>query len=188
MNFKGAFKKTGYLSALVALLCNLAIAYVLYFGLVFDTSAILVTHIPYIVLLLLTPWRKLAKWVFVIVNSVALAANLADSVYFRFTMRRTTTTVFSEFRNENNLLGVFGTEMVNHWYLVLLFAVLVYGIWKLYRDPGKANAGQCWWRWYPTQIHLERQPVCRPSHRGGPGAEHPLLDLSYHRKGCVCGA
>ena len=183
MNCKGVFKQSGYLSPVVALLCNLAIAYVLYFlarlvyllvnysyfeqglsfsslteilrgGLVFDTSAILVTHIPYIVLLLLTPWRKLARWVYVIVNALALAANLADSVYFRYTMRRTTTTVFSEFRHENNLLGVFGTEVINHWYLVLLFVALVYGIWKLYRDPGKANAGKCWWRWYPVQVVL----------------------------------
>ena len=183
MNCKGIFKQSGYLSPVVALLCNLAIAYVLYFlarlvyllvnysyfeqglsfsslteilrgGLVFDTSAILVTHIPYIVLLLLTPWRKLARWVYVIINALALAANLADSVYFRYTMRRTTTTVFSEFRNENNLLGVFGTEIINHWYLVLLFAVLVYAIWKLYREPGKANAGKCWWRWYPVQVVL----------------------------------
>ena len=183
MNCKGIFKQSGYLSPVVALLCNLAIAYVLYFlarlvyllvnysyfeqglsfsslteilrgGLVFDTSAILVTHIPYIVLLLLTPWRKLARWVYVIINALALAANLADSVYFRYTMRRTTTTVFSEFRNENNLLGVFGTEVINHWYLVLLFAVLVYAIWKLYREPGKANAGKCWWRWYPVQVVL----------------------------------
>ena len=183
MNCKGVFKQSGYLSPVVALLCNLAIAYVLYFlarlvyllvnysyfeqglsfsslteilrgGLVFDTSAILVTHIPYIVLLLLTPWRKLARWVYVIINALALAANLADSVYFRYTMRRTTTTVFSEFRHENNLLGVFGTEIINHWYLVLLFAVLVYAIWKLYRDPGKANAGKCWWRWYPVQVVL----------------------------------
>ena len=183
MNCKGVFKQSGYLSPVVALLCNLAIAYVLYFlarlvyllvnysyfeqglsfsslteilrgGLVFDTSAILVTHIPYIVLLLLTPWRKLARWVYVIINALALAANLADSVYFRYTMRRTTTTVFSEFRHENNLLGVFGTEVINHWYLVLLFAVLVYAIWKLYREPGKANAGKCWWRWYPIQVVL----------------------------------
>ena len=183
MNCKGVFKQSGYLSPVVALLCNLAIAYVLYFlarlvyllvnysyfeqglsfsslteilrgGLVFDTSAILVTHIPYIVLLLLTPWRKLARWVYVIINALALAANLADSVYFRYTMRRTTTTVFSEFQNENNLLGVFGTEIINHWYLVLLFAVLVYAIWKLYREPGKANAGKCWWRWYPVQVVL----------------------------------
>ncbi len=170
-----------YLSPVAALLCNLAIAYVVYFlarivyllgnysyfeqgltaphltelfhgGLVFDTAAILVTHIPYIVFLLLTPWRKMVKWVYVVINSVALAANLIDSVYFRYTMRRTTTTVFGEFRNENNLTGVFATELVSHWYLVLLFAVLVYGLWKLYRDPGKANPGRCWWRWYPSQV------------------------------------
>ena len=165
------------------LLCNLAIAYVLYFlariiyllvnysyfeqgltgshlteifqgGLVFDTAAILVTNIPYMVLLMLTPWRKIAKWVYVIINSAAVATNLIDSVYFRYTMRRTTTTVFSEFQNESNLLGVFGTEFVNHWYLVLLFALFVYGLWKLYRDPGKANVGRCWWRWYPIQVVL----------------------------------
>lgn len=128
-----------YLTPVATLLCNLAIAYVVYFlarivyllgnysyfeqgltlthltelfhgGLVFDTAAILVTHIPYIVLLLLTPWRKVARWVYVIINSAALATNLIDSVYFRYTMRRTTTTVFGEFRNENNLTGVFATD------------------------------------------------------------------------------
>ena len=170
-----------YLTPVAALLCNLAIAYVVYFlarivyllgnysyfeqgltlphltelfhgGLVFDTAAILVTHIPYIVLLLLTPWRKVARWVYVIINSAALATNLIDSVYFRYTMRRTTTTVFGEFRNENNLTGVFATELVSHWYLVVLFAVLIYGLWKLYRDPGEANPKHCWWRWYPSQV------------------------------------
>jgi phosphoglycerol transferase MdoB-like AlkP superfamily enzyme len=170
-----------YLTPVAALLCNLAIAYVVYFlarivyllgnysyfeqgltlphltelfhgGLVFDTAAILVTHIPYIVLLLLTPWRKVTRWVYVIINSTALATNLIDSVYFRYTMRRTTTTVFGEFRNENNLTGVFATELVSHWYLVVLFAVLVYGLWKLYRDPGEANPKHCWWRWYPSQV------------------------------------
>ena len=176
-------RRLGYFAPMAFLLCNLAIAYVLYFlariiyllvnysyfeqgltgshlteifqgGLVFDTAAILVTNIPYMVLLMLTPWRKIAKWVYVIINSAAVATNLIDSVYFRYTMRRTTTTVFSEFQNESNLLGVFGTEFVNHWYLVLLFALFVYGLWKLYRDPGKANVGRCWWRWYPIQVVL----------------------------------
>ena len=123
-------------------------------GLVFDTSAILVTNIPYIALLLLTPWRQVAKWVYTIINSLALAINLADSVYFRFTMRRTTTTVFSEFQNENNLMGVFATEMINHWYLVLLFVLLVAALWKLYRTPGEANPMHCWWKWYPSQVLL----------------------------------
>ena len=181
MKIEGDRRRLGYFVPMAYLLCNLAIAYVLYFvarivyllvnysyfeqglsashlteifkgGMVFDTSAILVTNIPYIVLFLLTPWRKMAKWVYVIINATALAANLIDSVYFRYTMRRTTTTVFSEFQNENNLVGVFATEFIQHWYLVLLFAVVVYAIWKLYRDPGKANPMHCWWRWYPSQL------------------------------------
>ena len=102
-------------------------------GLVFDTAAILVTNIPYIVMALLLPWRKPTKWVYMIINSVALAMNLADSVYFKYTMRRTTTTVFSEFQNEGNLGGVIGTEVLQQWYLVVLFGVVVYGVWKLYK-------------------------------------------------------
>ena len=123
-------------------------------GLVFDTAAILVTNIPYIVVVMLLPWRKLAKWVYILINALALVTNLADSVYFRFTMRRTTTTVFSEFRNEGNLGGIIGTELIHHWYLVLLFGVLVYGIWRLYKEPGEANPMQCWWKWYPVQVVL----------------------------------
>ena len=102
-------------------------------GLVFDTAAILVTNIPYIVMALLLPWRKPTKWVYMIINSVALAMNLADSVYFKYTMRRTTTTVFSEFQNEGNLGGIIGTEVLQQWYLVVLFGVVVYGVWRLYK-------------------------------------------------------
>ena len=173
----------GYLSPIGTVVWNLGMAYVVYFiarlvflvanysfyeghlafphlmemlggGLVFDTAAILVTNSLYIVILLLTPWRRLAQWVYVVINAVALAVNLADCVYFRFTMRRTTTTVFNEFQNENNLAGVIGTEMVNHWYLVLLFIILVYAMWKLYRSPGKAVPVGKWWVWYPSQVLL----------------------------------
>ena len=132
-------------------------------GLVFDTAAILVTNIPYIVLALLLPWKKPTKWVYIIINSVALAMNLADSVYFRFTMRRTTTTVFSEFQNEQNLGGIIGTEMIHHWYLVLLFGVVVYGIWKLYKESGvrsqesgdrrqETGGWRQVFRWYAAQV------------------------------------
>ena len=173
----------GYLSPIGTVVWNLGMAYIVYFiarlvflmtnysfyeghlafphlmemlggGLVFDTAAILVTNSLYIVVLLLTPWRRLAQWVYVVINAVALAVNLADCVYFRFTMRRTTTTVFNEFQNENNLAGVIGTEMVNHWYLVLLFIILVYAMWKLYKSPGKAVPVGKWWVWYPSQVLL----------------------------------
>ena len=154
------------------MLCNLVIAYILYFlariiyllenysyfgqglsfshliemlggGLVFDTSAILVTNIPYIVLMLL-PWHRkenntyqqVCKWVFIVINGLGLAINLCDSVYFRYTMRRTTTTVFSEFSNEGNLGSIFLTETLHHWYLVIAFVLLIWGMWKLYVKTG----------------------------------------------------
>ena len=165
-------KRFGYLAPLTAMLCNLGIAYILYFlariiyllvnysyfeqglsfshlmemlggGLVFDTSAILVTNIPYIVLMLL-PWHRkendtyqqICKWVFIVINGLALAINLCDSVYFRYTMRRTTTTVFSEFSNEGNLGSIFLTETLHHWYLVIAFVLLIWGVWKLYVKTG----------------------------------------------------
>ena len=58
-------------------------------GLVFDTSAILYTNALYVVMMLFplhwkenAVYQKLCKWIFVIVNSMAFAINLADSVYF----------------------------------------------------------------------------------------------------------
>ena len=95
-------------------------------GLLFDTSAIIYTNALYIVLMLL-PWHKkesrgyhqFCKWLYLIINGITLAVNLADSVYFQYTMRRTTTTVFDEFSNEGNLGSIIGTEFLNHWYLVL---------------------------------------------------------------------
>ena len=125
-------------------------------GLVFDTAAILVTNIPYIVMALLLPWRKPTKWVYMIINSVALAMNLADSVYFKYTMRRTTTTVFSEFQNEGNLGGIIGTEVLQQWYLVVLFGVVVYGVGKLYKESGvrsqETGVRREGVKWYAAQV------------------------------------
>ncbi|MCR4919529.1 MAG: LTA synthase family protein, partial [Prevotella sp.] len=93
-------------------------------SLVFDTSAIMLTHIPFVLLMLLTPWRRVAWWVYMAVNAVALAVGLADAVYFKYTMRRTTTTVFQEFQHEGNLFQVVSAELLAHWYLVVLFVLV----------------------------------------------------------------
>ncbi|MER8077801.1 hypothetical protein, partial [Acinetobacter pittii] len=77
----------------------------------------------------------MAKWVFVVCNSVCVIANLVDCVYFQYTTRRTTMTVFSEFKHENNLGSIFGVEIFRHWYLVLIGILLIVALWKLYRMP-----------------------------------------------------
>ena len=111
-------------------------------GYMFDRSAIVYSNALYIVLMLLPFWQKenavyhkLCKWVFVVVNSISLVVNLCDSVYFPYTLRRTTTSVFREFRNETNLGDVFWGEFLVHWYLVLLAIVVIWGMWKLYYMP-----------------------------------------------------
>ena len=123
-------------------------------GLVFDTAAILVTNIPYIVFMLLPlHWKEhpayqcFCRWLFVVVNGVMLATNLADAVYFRYTLRRTTTTIFQEFQHEGNMGGIIMTEVVNHWYLVLAFVLLVYALWRLYRTTALSHRQLSWWRY-----------------------------------------
>ena len=176
-------KRYQLLTPLAVIVCNLLLAYAVYFlariiyltinysyfyqdltlvhlfellgaGLVFDTSAILVTNIPYIVLMLL-PWhgkerpayQQFCRWVFVIVNSLALAINLIDACYFRFTMRRTTTTVFSEFANEQNLGSIFFTEALNHLYLVFLFAFVAWSLYRLARYSTLRHDSLRWWHY-----------------------------------------
>ncbi len=123
-------------------------------GLVFDTSAILVTNIPYIVLMLLPlhqketrRWHQLCRCLFVTINGTALALCLADAVYFPYTLRRTTTTVFSEFQHETNISGILLTEVLRHWYLVLLAALVVYGLWRLYVQPHLDRSRLKWWQY-----------------------------------------
>lgn len=180
---KKRFEHIKLLSPLGATLYNLLMVYVVYFiariayllenwsyfspnlsfghimemlagGLVFDTSAILVTNIPYIVMMLFPLHQKetkiyqqVSKGVFLFINGLALAVNLCDAVYFRFTMRRTTTTIFSEFSNEGNLGGIFLTETLRHWYLLLLFVFMVWLMYRLYRTTGLQRRELVWWRY-----------------------------------------
>ena len=109
----------------------------------FDTSAILYTNILYALLMLIPlhyketgGWQMTAKWVYMIVNGACIATNLADSVYFKYTMRRTTASVFSEFSNEGNIGSIIGVEFLRHWYLVLLFIIIMWGMWKCYFGSG----------------------------------------------------
>lgn len=111
-------------------------------ALVFDTSALLYINGLWLVFMLLPLWykekprfRKALKWLFVVTNAVGVAMNLMDAVYFQYTGRRATVSVFSEFANEGNVLAVILTDALRHWYLVLAFIALVYILWRCYTRP-----------------------------------------------------
>ncbi|HTJ49881.1 MAG TPA: sulfatase-like hydrolase/transferase [Cyclobacteriaceae bacterium] len=104
-------------------------------GIRFDLTAVLYVNALFIVMLIL-PFKfrfnryylSVAKWIFLIFNSIALAVNAIDFIYFKFTLRRTTADVFQQFENETNLTSLFARFLIDYWYAVLVWIVLVIGL------------------------------------------------------------
>jgi phosphoglycerol transferase MdoB-like AlkP superfamily enzyme len=101
-------------------------------GLRFDLVAVLYTNIVFVAGYII-PFRfrhhqvyqKALRWVYYITNSVALAANCIDFIYFRFTMRRTTWSVLQEFSHDKGNFPLLGQFFTDYWYVCLLFAALI---------------------------------------------------------------
>ncbi len=108
----------------------------------FDLCGIVYSNLPYILLALVPfgfragqSYQKVLKWLFITVNSIWIVVNFADSVFFQYTEKRTTISFFTEFQAESNLFKIFVIELVSHWYLVILAALLTFGLVKLYMEP-----------------------------------------------------
>ena len=149
-------------------------------GLLFDTSAILYTNALYALMMLLplhlkerNSWQSCARGLFILVNSIAVILNLTDAVYFQYTGRRSTTSVFREFSNENNIISIASTELLNHWYLVLAGVLLIFCLFKLalkadelrFYSHGKTSLG----KYYIIQVIALAlfTPLCIAGMRGG---------------------
>ena len=115
-------------------------------GLQFDLTALLYINLLYMAMQLI-PFRfrtnriyqKAARWVFVITNGIALIVNCMDIPYFRFTNRRTTASIFSEFSHETtgSLSQIIYKAALEYWYVTLFAIVAVAVLWLLYRTPRK---------------------------------------------------
>ena len=120
-------------------------------SLVFDTSGIIYMNLAFLVLALIPLHFKemsriygiVVKSVYVTFNTIGVVANLCDVVYFRYTGRRTTGTVFAEFSNEDNLVSVFATEALHSWYLIIVGVAILLMLIVLYQSPlvGKKISG-----------------------------------------------
>lgn len=124
-------------------------------GPVFDAPGIFYLNALYILMMLLPlHWKeregyyRVCKWVFIIINSIGIISNLVDSIYFSYTLRRTTFDVFSEFAGDDNMIKIVGVELVRHWYHVLLAGILIWGMWKLYSTPYPGANTRPLWRYY----------------------------------------
>jgi phosphoglycerol transferase MdoB-like AlkP superfamily enzyme len=129
-------------------------------GLRFDLTAALYTNIVFIVGNLLpfrfrqnAAYRKTMKWIFYITNSLSVAVNCIDIAYFRFTMKRMTWSVLQEFSNDKGNFALIWQFLVDFWYLLLIFIVLIWLMVFLYnRLPDKLQTRPILgsWLYYPV--------------------------------------
>ena len=101
-------------------------------GLIFDASAIVYSNVSYLFLILI-PFKfrfnkvylAVLMILFFIINGIALASNIADTVYYEFVLRRTGMDVFDQFRNEVNFRHLFAEIIKEYWYMSLIWLFLM---------------------------------------------------------------
>lgn len=132
------------------------IAYACYGGLQFDASVIIYTNLLFIILSIL-PFRfrayriyqKVCMWIFFITNSLAIVVNMANVVYFRYTLKRITASIFKELGHEN--AWNFGRMFLDFWPVTLLGIALIVLLYLLYRQTMRCQEDydtQRPWRYY----------------------------------------
>ncbi|MDR2628047.1 MAG: LTA synthase family protein, partial [Dysgonamonadaceae bacterium] len=119
-------------------------------GVQFDLTALLYINLLYLVMQLLPfdfrrthTYQAVARWVFVATNGIALIINCMDIPFFRFTNRRTTCSIFSEFGNEaDGVSKIIFKAMFEYWYVTLFALAALAALWLLYRRPGGKKTGR----------------------------------------------
>lgn len=115
------------------------LGYIFYGGLKFDTAALIYLNILFIVLSLLPfarntkVYQGVLRYLFYLTNGLGLLANFVDIVYYRFTNKRSTSTLFSEFGEDVSLAKLAGQFLIDYWYLTVIYAGLMYVLIKAYR-------------------------------------------------------
>jgi phosphoglycerol transferase MdoB-like AlkP superfamily enzyme len=101
-------------------------------GLRFDMTAVLYINALFILLHLVpfdfrfnAVYQSMLKYMFFILNGIGIAANLADFIYYKFTLRRTTADIFNEFEEGPGAGNLFFRFLLDYWY-VTAFAVGIY--------------------------------------------------------------
>jgi len=106
-----------------------------YYGLAFDTTAILYVNLLFILFSILpskrntnSGYQKFIWIVYFASNLIAYATNFVDFIYYRFTYSRTTVAVLNVVEHEVNLTKLFLSFIVDFWYVFALY-ILCAWIW-----------------------------------------------------------
>lgn len=104
-----------------------------WYGLAFDTTAILYINSLFIILSLLPLYINTRKgfqtfllWLYFVTNLLAYATNFVDFIYYRFNFGRSTIAASESIAHEENKWLLLGNFIVGYWHVFLLFFGLAY--------------------------------------------------------------
>ena len=132
-------------------------------GLRFDLTALLYLNSLYLLFVLLPlpstirnhhNYISTAKWAFWVPNILGFIVNCMDIVYVRFTDRRTTCTVFTEFQNDGNLVSIIWQSMWQYWYVTLFGIALLTLLILCTRKQWLVAIPRKTWVYYTAEIVL----------------------------------
>jgi phosphoglycerol transferase MdoB-like AlkP superfamily enzyme len=108
-------------------------------GMKFDLVIVLYANALLILLTLLPfdfrfryAYQEFLRYLFFIANGFAIALNVCDFIYYKFTLRRTTADIFKQFENEENIGALLFRFLIDYWYAALFWIFLVVVMVKLY--------------------------------------------------------
>lgn len=108
-------------------------------GVMFDTSAVLYLNAIYF-LLYLVPlpfkfkewYQRMLKWIFMVLNSIGLAFNHIDIIYYRFILKRTTASVFDIVSYDAGNYKLVLRFFYDFWYIAVIFIITLFLLSRLY--------------------------------------------------------
>lgn len=120
--------------------------YYLLVGLRFDLSAIILTNAPF-VLLSIMPFgseesiyrRYIIKPIYLIINGFVLLTQLGDTIFFPYVYKRATADIFKFLSLGHDSTDVLPAVLKDFWYMLVIWAVLVYLTYYLYNRVGKIS-------------------------------------------------
>ena len=129
----------------------------------FDLTALLYLNSLYILLILLPipiqirnnkHYIRITNYSFYIPNIIGLIANCMDMVYVRFTDRRTTCTLFTEFQNDGNLAEIILQAAGQYWYVTLFGIAIIALLIIASRKTWQIKTPSSTWMYYVTNSVL----------------------------------
>ena len=118
-------------------------------GIRFDLTSLLYLNSLYLLLILLplplslrnsSKYIKATQYCYLLPNIIGIIVNCIDMVYVRFTDRRTTCTIFTEFQNDNNILEIVWQAVWGYWYVTIFGLVCIVILWLACRKKWEVTA------------------------------------------------